>query len=70
MATKQDKRIWRTLRKQSMRGNADASTDEFMTKMETSATGLSSEEAAKRLWKLRHNEVASRKKRSKQSSNF
>jgi Mg2+-importing ATPase len=40
------------------------STDEFLTKMETSVTGLSSEEAAKRLEMYGTNEVARGKKRS------
>ena len=40
------------------------STDEFLAKMETSATGLSSEEAAKRLETYGTNEVARGKKRS------
>jgi Mg2+-importing ATPase len=39
-------------------------TDEFLTKMETSATGLSSEEATKRLETYGTNEVARGKKRS------
>jgi len=40
------------------------STDEFLTKIETSTTGLSSEEAAKRLETYGTNEVARGKKRS------
>ena len=44
-------------------------TDEFLTKMETSVTGLSGEEAAKRLEMYGTNEVA-RGKNAPASSNF